>query len=127
MMLDLAQHYETGPVPMHDISRRQDISIKYLEQIAIPLREANFIQSVRGPHGGQMLAMPPAKISIGDIVRVLEKEFSLAPCVEDPGICDRADECSTRSAWRTATKALYEKLDSVTLKDMLNETAQVPL
>jgi Rrf2 family protein len=126
MMLDLARHYENGPVPMHDISHRQDISIKYLEQIAIPLRKAKLIRSARGPHGGQMLAVPPGAIRIGDIVRILEKEFSLAPCIEEPTVCERAGDCVTRNTWERATTALYEKLDAVTLKDMVDESKQVP-
>lgn len=126
MMLDLAQHYENGPVPMHDISRRQEISIKYLEQIAISLRRAKFIQSIRGPHGGQMLAKPPESITVGDIVRILEKEFSLAPCIEEPKACDRASECATRDTWETATRALYEKLDSITLHDMVKGKRELP-
>jgi len=65
MMLDLAQHYDEGPIQMNEISKRQNISVKYLEQLIIPLKKANFIKSVRGPKGGHMLARPPEEIAIG--------------------------------------------------------------
>ena len=52
LLLDMAQHYNQGPVQLGDIARRQDISVKYLEQIVIPLKKAHFIETVRGPKGG---------------------------------------------------------------------------
>ena len=59
MMLDLAQHYDKGPVQIGEIARRLDVSVKYLEQLIIPLKKANFITSVRGPKGGHMLYVSP--------------------------------------------------------------------
>ena len=54
MMLDLAKCYDEGPVRIGEIAKRQGISVKYLEQLIIPLKKANFIRSVRGPKGGHM-------------------------------------------------------------------------
>ena len=121
MMLDLAQHYDEGPVQIRNVSKRENISVKYLEQIIIPLKKANFIKSVRGPKGGHMLAKPPEAITIGEIVRVLEGGINLSSCIENPEVCDRTSDCLTRGLWEEATKAMYEKLNSATLSKMINE------
>lgn len=120
MMLDLAQHYDQGPVQIGDVSKRENISVKYLEQLIIPLKKANFIKSVRGPKGGHMLAKPPEEITVGEIVRILESGINLSSCIEHPEMCDRTTRCLTRGVWEEATKAMYDKLNSVTLSKMIN-------
>jgi Rrf2 family protein len=121
MMLDLAQHYDEGPVQIRNVSKRENISVKYLEQLIIPLKKANFIKSVRGPKGGHMLAKPPEAITVGEIVRVLEGGINLSSCIENPEVCDRTSDCLTRDLWEETTKAMYEKLNSATLSKMINE------
>ncbi len=120
MMLDLAQRYDQGPVQMGEISKRENISVKYLEQLIIPLKKANFIKSVRGPKGGHMLAKPPEKITVGDIVKILEGGINLSDCLENPEVCDKTTSCLTRGVWEEATKAMYDKLNSATLSKMIN-------
>ena len=119
MMLDMAQHYAEGPIQIGDIAKRQDISVKYLEQLIIPLKKADYVNSVRGPKGGHMLAKPPEKITVGEIIKVLEGEINLTRCIENPDICDRSDTCLTRGVWQTATKAMYNELNSITLSNMI--------
>jgi len=77
MMFDLAKHYDQGPVQIGDVARREGSSVKYLEQLIIPLKKAGLVESVRGPKGGHMLARPPEEISVGEIIRVLERGVSL--------------------------------------------------
>ena len=89
MMIDLAKHYRDGPVQMKDISERQNVSLKYLEQLVIPLKKADFIRSVRGPKGGHMLSRSPARIRLGDVVRALESQPDLVNCLEDPALVQR--------------------------------------
>jgi len=119
MMLDLAQHYDEGPVQIGEISKRQDISVKYLEQIIIPLRKANFIRSFRGPKGGHILAKSPKDITVGEIVNVLEGGIDLSSCIEKPEECNRSSSCLTRGVWEEATKAMQDKLNSITLSKMI--------
>lgn len=119
LILDLARHYGQTPVSIGDISKRQDISVKYLEQIVRPLKKASLVVSTRGPKGGHSIAKAPSKITLGEIVRVLQSSDVLAECVSQPDKCDRSSECCVRIAWREATDALYEKLDSITLTDLL--------
>jgi Rrf2 family protein len=125
MMVDLAEHYDEGPVHIGDISKRQDISVKYLEQLIIPLKKGEFIKSIRGPKGGHMLAKSPEKITIGEIVRLLEGGIDLTGCVGNPDECRRSSGCPTRSVWEEASKAMYDKLNSVTLKEMLDKRQSV--
>ena len=73
MLLDMAQHYNQGPVQVGDIAKRQGISVKYLEQIIIPLKRAGYVKSARGPKGGHALARRPEEITVGEIVALLEK------------------------------------------------------
>ena len=119
LMLDLAQHYDGGPVQISDIAKRQDISVKYLEQLIIPLKKVSFIKSFRGPKGGHMLTKSPDEITVGEIVKVLEGGIDLASCIEKPEECNRSSDCLTRGVWEEATKAMFDKLNSITLSKMI--------
>jgi len=125
MMVDIAQHYDEGPIQIGDIAKRQDISVKYLEQLIIPLKKANYVNSVRGPKGGHMLAKPPEEITVGEIVKVLEGEINLTRCIENPDVCNRSNSCLTRGVWEMATRAVYNKLNSITLSDMIKRHKKV--
>ena len=120
MMLDLAAHHEEGPTPLREIAKRQDLSVKYLEQLIIPLKAAGFIRSVRGARGGYILARKPEKISVGQIINTLEGGLSLVDCVEDPKICDREEECLTRDIWLRMSERLMEELSALSLRDVLD-------
>ncbi len=122
MMVDLAQHYDKGPVQIGDIAKRQDISVKYLEQLVIPLKKADYIRSVRGPKGGHMLARPPEEITVGEIVKILEGGIDLSGCIENPDACEKVESCLTRGVWEEATRAMYEKLNAMTLSKMIENS-----
>jgi Rrf2 family iron-sulfur cluster assembly transcriptional regulator len=119
LMVDMAQHYGQGPLHLANIASRQGISVKYLEQIIIPLKKANYIHSVRGPKGGHVLAKPPGEITVGEIVAVLEDGINLVECLEDNGACQRAEICLTRQVWQEAARAMFAKLYSITLADLV--------
>jgi Rrf2 family protein len=72
MVLELAKRFDEGPVSIGEIAERQGISVKYLEQLIIPLKRADFIKSVRGPKGGHMLSRPPEDITVGEVVKALK-------------------------------------------------------
>ena len=118
LLLDMAQHYDQGPIQLGDIAKRQDISVKYLEQIIIPLKKANYVLSVRGPKGGHFLAKPPEDITLGEIVALLEEGPSLAECSEHAEVCRRSATCPTRPIWKEAAQAMFDKLDAITLADL---------
>jgi Rrf2 family iron-sulfur cluster assembly transcriptional regulator len=120
LMLDMAQHYGDGPVHLATVAQRQGISVKYLEQIIIPLKKAHYIRSVRGPKGGHQLAKPPEEIKVGEIVALLEDSASLAECSDNPMVCERSSACATRYIWQEAAQAMFDKLQSITLADLLS-------
>ena len=119
ILVDLARHNNQGPVQIGEISKRQDISVKYLEQLIRPLKQAKLVESVRGPKGGHMLAKNPEKITLGQIVRLFEGQSDLVECVSNPETCNMADDCQVRQAWKDAPRVLYEKLDSTTIADLM--------
>ena len=125
LILDLAIYAKEGPVPLGEVAKRQKISVKYLEQLIIPLKKGEFIRSVRGPKGGHMLAKRPEKITVGEIVKILEGGIDLAGCVTNPDECQRSGGCPTRSVWEEATRAMYDKLNSITLKEILEKGQRV--
>ena len=120
LMLDMAQHYNEGPIQLGDIAKRQDLSLKYLEQIIIPLKKAHYIDSVRGPKGGHFLAKDPQEITIGEIVALLDGA-SLVDCVADGSVCQRAGSCPTRLLWKEISEAVLAKLQAVTLADLVEK------
>ena len=126
LMLELAQHYPQGPLHLNTIALQQGISVKYLEQIIIPLKKANYIQSVRGPKGGHVLARPPEDITVGEIVALLEEGASLAECSYNPKVCERSSICQTRYIWQEAAQAMFDKLNSITLADVLKTAKPSP-
>jgi Rrf2 family protein len=119
LVLDMAEHYQQGPVQLGAIARRQNISVKYLEQIIILLKKANYITSIRGSKGGHVLSRSPDEITVGEIVSLLETNSALTECAENPDVCNRSGFCPTRLIWKEATDTMYEKLNSITLSDLL--------
>jgi Rrf2 family transcriptional regulator, iron-sulfur cluster assembly transcription factor len=120
LMLDLAEHYHDGPLHLTTVARQQGISVKYLEQIIIPLKKADYVKSVRGPKGGHILARPPEEITVGEIVALLEDGARLAECSDNPLVCARSHNCATRHIWLEAAQAMFDKLESITLADVVN-------
>jgi Rrf2 family protein len=112
------------PVPLREISRRQNISIKYLEHLTTKLKKDGLIVSQRGPRGGHRLARDTGEITIGDIVRSLEGTTALTECAESQenclNVCDKAGGCLTRQVWVEASKVMFEYLDRITLESLIS-------
>ena len=119
LLLDIAMNQNQGAVQMSNISARQDISVKYLEQLIRPLKKAKLINSIRGPKGGHILAQKPEKITLGHIMRLFEGQSDLVDCLSDPKKCSKSKDCAVRVAWHSATQALYEKLNAITIADLM--------
>ncbi len=125
LMLDMAQHYHDGPIHLSDIAKRQDVSVKYLEQIIIPLKKAGYIESLRGPKGGHILAKPPEEITVKEIVALLEEGTSLVECCDDATVCKRSDICPTRLLWKEASEAMFNRLQTITLADLVRKAEAI--
>ncbi|HIT50937.1 MAG TPA: Rrf2 family transcriptional regulator [Candidatus Aveggerthella excrementigallinarum] len=124
MMIEFAQQEPGVRVPLRIVSARQDISMKYLEQIASMLVQTGFLESSRGPRGGYRLARPADEVTAGDVLRAVEGEFVPIACLgQDYGICPRRDECSTLGFWQGLRDAIDTYIDGVTLADLAAGTA----
>lgn len=122
LILDLAINAQDGPVPLGDVSKRQNISLKYLEHLIRKLKKAGLVKSQRGPYGGHMLKKLPADITVGDIVRTLEKTTAITDCAETEdklcGVCNRAGDCLSRWVWIEASEAMFKRLDEITIQSL---------
>lgn len=118
-MIDLACRVDVGPVSAREISDRQGIPAKYLEQLFVGLRKAGLVGAVRGARGGFALERPASDITVLDVVEALEG--SLRPTVCDGGraaLCGRGDSCAASNVWDRATQAVREVLGSTTLESL---------
>lgn len=120
-VLDIAHHSEGAPVPLAAISKREGISLLFLEQLFQQLRKGNIVSSVRGPYGGYVLTRDPAEITIGEIIRLVEPPlytnscFSKGESVED---CHIAESCVSGALWKQLSEHVDNFLDSVTVADL---------
>ncbi len=120
-MLDLATRYGEGPVMVKEIAGRQDLSEKYLEQILSELRKAGLVISTQGKNGGFQLAKSPEKITLLDIINVLEGGMAPVGCVEDPDLCNRSPSCIMRDVWESMSNNCNYLLNKWSLKELLDK------
>lgn len=118
-LLDLALHNEDKHVLLKDISRRQQISLQYLEHLITPLKAAGLVFSTRGPRGGISLAKPPENIRLNQIIQLLEGSIAPVECVDKPEVCSRSELCVTRDIWGELKDAMNKILVSTTLQDLV--------
>ncbi len=118
-LLQLALCYGQGPVHLKDIAQKQQISLKYLEQLIAGLRAAGCVKSIRGAKGGYLLTRPPQEIKLSEIFQALEGSLAPVECVDDAGACLRAKFCVTRDVWKEMKQALDGVLGPLTLKDLV--------
>ncbi len=119
LALDLAAAGADEYVSLKDISERQDISVKYLEQIVPQLVRAGLLKSSRGARGGYRLAKDASRCTPGDVIRAVEGAIAVVACLEDcPNACERASFCRTLGFWGGMNALLTEYLDSMTLREM---------
>lgn len=109
-------------ISIREAANRQDISWRYLEQVAPALINDKILESVRGPAGGYRLARPANKITVADVLRSTEMALSSITCVDSPGECDRQARCPTTRFWQGLSDAVGQYLESVTIADLLQET-----
>ena len=119
-MLELACHYGEGPIELREIAKREDISLKYLEQVIVPLRTAGLVKSARGSKGGYALAKHPSEIYLKDLVETLDGPLNLIECLKDPKVCHKVPYCITRDIWQEVSEAIDGIFHSVTLEDMVH-------
>jgi len=118
LLLELAIHYNQGFVQLSEVSRTQNISLKYLEQIIRILKTAGLVVSQRGAHGGYTLPRKPSQISMLEVVEKLEGSLSLVPC-KGKELCSRVNQCVASVFWSTLSESIRKMLESITLGDLV--------
>ncbi len=120
MMLDLALQENQEPVRLKDIAARQEISVKYLEQIISVLQKAGYVKSIRGPFGGYHLMKAPGEYTVGMILRLIEGDLAPVSCLEDEvNTCPRQGSCVTLRLWKELDAAVKGVIDKYTLEDLV--------
>ncbi len=126
--LHLARRAAEGPVTSREIAEREKLPADYVEQILLRLRRAEVVRSVRGAHGGYMLARPPSLISVRDVISASEFETFDLHCVSHPvddARCAASSECSIRPVWVMLQQKIDNVLESVHLSDLLHDEPTV--
>lgn len=124
-MIDLAMNQDRGPVSLSAISERQEISLSYLEQLFGKLRRRSIVESVRGPGGGYHLANDLDQITVADIVKAVDEPLDATQCGGKENCHSEhhaaGRRCMTHELWTTLNTKMVEYLDSVSLKDLVEQ------
>lgn len=120
ILLDLAENYTGAYIPMKEVAARQELSLKYIEQIMPLLKKSNAVEGVHGKGGGYRLVKKPEEYKVGDILRIAEGSIAPVACLEcDAKPCERASECKTLPMWTKFYEMTNEYFDSITLADLI--------
>src|SRR4029077_310216 len=122
MMTEFAKAHGKGPLSIAEVGRVEHLPVAYLEQLAAQLRRGGLIESTRGVHGGYALTRAPEKVSVLDIVRIVEGEVSPVECVAHDyvsGSCIREGECASRGLWQRLKKSIDTVLSQTTLAELI--------
>jgi Rrf2 family protein len=123
-MLDLALNFGAGTVLLRDLAKRQELSVKYLDQIVGGLREAGLVKTKRGVKGGFSLAKPPEEIRLLEVVEAVEGPLNLVNCVAHPEGCPRSGSCVTIEVWEAMGNAMREVLSGITLAQLVHRSRE---
>lgn len=119
-MLDLSLNSGQGPVNLSDISRRQDISLSYLEQLFAKLRKRKLVSSVRGPGGGYRLARKDSLIHVAEIIDAVSESLDTTKC-QGKGDCHLGETCLTHHLWQDLSDQIHAFLSNITLADLVSK------
>jgi len=121
-MLDLALHFDDGPITLADISQRQGISLSYLEQLFAKLRRKGLVDSTRGPGGGYRLSREPAEIPVADVIIAVDEKLETTRC-GGLGNCQDDERCLTHDLWTELSDQIYQFLTGISLGNLVSRQA----
>ena len=120
VMVDLAEQNTEDYVPLNEIARRQEISVKYLEIILKELVRQGLLQGHRGKGGGYRLTRPPEEYTVGEILTLTEGSLATVACLNaGSDSCPRQSECRTLPMWRRFDQLVHDFFYGLTLKDLM--------
>jgi Rrf2 family protein len=117
--IDLARHFNQGPVQSAEIAARQAIPEAYLEQLLTTLRKNGLIRSTRGPHGGHELARSPGEIRLAEVITALEGPLVPLDCLNEPDTCLVSPSCVTHEVWQEVMLSTRRILEATTIEDLV--------
>ena len=121
LMVELANR-PNDLIPLKDISDKQRISLKYLEQIVTPLARVGLVKSERGSQGGYRLTKAPADYTAGEILRAIEGSVAPIPCLgSETNECPMWEQCFTLPFWTGLDEVINQYIDSVTLEQLSSQ------
>ena len=122
-MADLAMFKDKGPVSLADISIRQNISLAYLEQIFIKLKQVDLVKSVRGAKGGYVLNTSPEEIKISNIISAVDEEIKTLNCKKESkkGCNNKSSKCITHNLWDQLDQHINSFFEKVKLQDLVKK------
>lgn len=121
-MLDVALHSEKGPVPLADISERQEISLSYLEQLFSRLRREKLVSSIRGPGGGYLLGREANSIAVGEVIKAVDETVDATRC-QGQADCQNGRRCLTHNLWQDLSDRIEMFLDGISLGELVSNGA----
>ena len=122
MMTELAKAHGGPPLSLAEIARTELLPLAYLEQLVAPLRKAGLVEGTRGLHGGYRLSRPPERVTVLEIVELMEGPVAPVECLAEgyrPGTCQREPGCLSRPLWGRLQQAVKQVLGGTTLRDLL--------
>ncbi len=119
-LLDLALHLDQGPTLVREIAEREDISVRYLEQLLLPLKAAGMVRATRGANGGFTLSKKPSDVNLREVIQIMEGSTGFTECTDDKDVCPRADGCVLRDSWIEVTDAANKVMEATTLQVMVD-------
>ncbi len=122
-MMDLAINYENGPITLSDISKRQSISLSYLEQLFSKLRKNGLVDSARGPGGGYRLSRSADEIAVGEVITAVDEKIDVTQC-GGKGDCLDGGPCLTHELWCDLSKQIYDFLNGISLGQLVRNREQ---
>ena len=121
-IVDLAQNSHNKPSKMSEIAKRQEISQNYLEQIFSHLKNANIVQSTKGPGGGYMLNDTANEITISDIIKAVSEPIKFTRCGNDNSCTNKTGQCTTHPLWKGLENQVQNYLTNITVADVCRGT-----
>jgi len=121
LMVRLAKNFGNGPMLLSDLSKQEDLSLKYAEHLVRLLKPTKLLKSYRGANGGYELALSPEKVNIKLIIEALEGTDYPVECLHSPDICDRSETCPSKIVWNKLEVAISQTLESINLGQLLQE------
>jgi Rrf2 family iron-sulfur cluster assembly transcriptional regulator len=119
-VLDVALNSAQGPVTLAAVSKRQNISLSYLEQLFGKLRRSGLVESVRGPGGGYQLAKGANQVSVADIIFAVDEPIDATRCGGRGNCQHEKEHCMTHDLWTGLTAQIFKFMDSVTLDQLIS-------